>query len=426
MSVSDRERVSHVVRRLSVGAHPDVVGALRTTDDAIARSLDLSAPAAPPPTLAPPATQEEARRVAAITEPLAWWIGRMRADSRLIEERLVWFWHDHFATSIAKVRVPYLMWQQHLTIRRYATGSFADLLHAMAKDPAMLVWLDGVTNTARQRNENFGRECMELFTLGRNAGYTQDDVVAASRAFTGWVVDVPFRRNAVAAGAAPYAAAFVPRRHDAGTKTLLGATGDFDLEGALDVILDHPAAARFVATKLHRELVGVDPDPPTVARLAATFRRDWGVLSLVEAIVTSPAFTSDAAVRAKVRTPLEKLVTLLQAVPSRAPARAANGGGKAALAALRRMAYVPFAPPNVGGFPKGAPLLGPHELVHALDLLAAIGGPPPEAFTADVDALFARFGVFDVAPASRAVVASHDDPVTRVALVLTSPEVALT
>lgn len=426
MSVSDRERVSHVVRRLSVGAHPDVVGALRTTDDAIARSLDLSAPAAPPPTLAPPATQEEARRVAAITEPLAWWIGRMRADSRLIEERLVWFWHDHFATSIAKVRVPYLMWQQHLTIRRYATGSFADLLHAMAKDPAMLVWLDGVTNTARQRNENFGRECMELFTLGRNAGYTQDDVVAASRAFTGWVVDVPFRRNAVAAGAAPYAAAFVPRRHDAGTKTLLGATGDFDLEGALDVILDHPAAARFVATKLHRELVGVDPDPPTVARLAATFRRDWGVLSLVEAIVTSPAFTSDAAVRAKVRTPLEKLVTLLQAVPSRAPAHAANGGGKAALAALRRMGYVPFAPPNVGGFPKGAPLLGPHELVHALDLLAAIGGPPPEAFTADVDALFARFGVFDVAPASRAVVASHDDPVTRVALVLTSPEVALT
>ncbi|HZR13809.1 MAG TPA: DUF1800 domain-containing protein [Acidimicrobiia bacterium] len=426
MSVSDRERVSHVVRRLSVGAHPDVVGALRTTDDAIARALDLSAPAAPPPTLAPPATEEESRRVAAITEPLAWWIGRMRADSRLIEERLVWFWHDHFATSIAKVRVPYLMWQQHLTIRRYATGSFADLLHAMAKDPAMLVWLDGVTNTARQRNENFGRECMELFTLGRNAGYTQDDVVAASRAFTGWVVDVPFRRNAVAAGAAPYAAAFVPRRHDAGTKTLLGATGDFDLEGALDVILDHPAAARFVATKLHRELVGVDPDPPTVARLAATFRRDWGVLSLVEAIVTSPAFTSDAAVRAKVRTPLEKLVTLLQAVPSRAPAHAANGGGKAALAALRRMGYVPFAPPNVGGFPKGAPLLGPHELVHALDLLAAIGGPPPEAFTADVDALFARFGVFDVAPASRAVVASHDDPVTRVALVLTSPEVALT
>jgi hypothetical protein len=90
------------------------------------------------------------------------------------------------------------------------------------------------------------------------------------------------------------------------------------------------------------------------------------------------------------------------------------------------MGYVPFAPPNVGGFPKGAPLLGPHELVHALDLLAAIGGPPPGALTGDVDALFARFGVFDVAPASRAVVASHDDPVTRVALVLTSPEVALT
>ena len=93
----------------------------------------------------------------------------------------MWFWHDHFATSVAKVRVPYLMWQQHLTLRKHATGNFAELLHAVARDPAMLLYLDGVTNTAQERNENFGREVLELFTMGRDGGYTQNDVVEASR-----------------------------------------------------------------------------------------------------------------------------------------------------------------------------------------------------------------------------------------------------
>jgi uncharacterized protein (DUF1800 family) len=85
------------------------------------------------------------------------------------------------------------MWKQHLTLRAHATGNFAELLKAVAKDPAMLLYLDGITNAATQRNENFGRECLELFTMGRDGGYTQDDVVAVSRAFTGWVVDLPGR-----------------------------------------------------------------------------------------------------------------------------------------------------------------------------------------------------------------------------------------
>ena len=100
----------------------------------------------------------------------------MASGERLVEERLVWFWHDHFATSIAKVRIPYLMWQQHLTLREHATGNFAELLHAMARDPAMILYLDGITNAVQERNENFGRECLELFTMGRDGGYTQNDV----------------------------------------------------------------------------------------------------------------------------------------------------------------------------------------------------------------------------------------------------------
>ena len=111
------------------------------------------------------------------------------------------------------------MYQQHLTLRQHATGNFGDLLKAVAKDPAMLLYLDGITNAAAERNENFGRECLELFTMGRDGGYTQDDVVAASRAFTGWVVAIPGRPNLAARlGAAVDARCSCPRRHDAGAE----------------------------------------------------------------------------------------------------------------------------------------------------------------------------------------------------------------
>ena len=148
---------------------------------AVVAALDLSAPpGAPIDVPQPPDIRKP--DVRAIVPPIVWWLEQMRTSPRLIEERLVWFWHDHFATAISKVRVPYLMYRQHLTLRQHATGNFADLVKAIAKDPAMLVYLDGISNRAQNVNENFGRECLELFTLGRDAGYTQADVVAMSRA----------------------------------------------------------------------------------------------------------------------------------------------------------------------------------------------------------------------------------------------------
>ncbi len=356
-----------------------------------------------------------------------WWVDRMQSPERLVEERLTWFWHDHFATSVAKVRVPYLSYQQHLTLRQHATGSFADLLGAVAKDPAMLIYLDGITNTATERNENFGRECLELFTLGREGGYTQDDVVAASRAFTGWVVVVPDRPRLTRLGA-PWSAAFVPGRHDGGTKTLLGTTGPLDMDRAVAVILDQPATARFVATKLHRELVGLDPDDATVTSLAKAFRADYDVMALVHAIVDHDAFTSDAAVRSKFRSPVEKLVAIRQAAGEQVTTVAAGTAGRrlprgaGAAVALRSMSSLPFLPPNVAGFPKGARLLGPADLVHTFDLLQSVAAPPS---VKKVDDLFARFGVFDVSDATRRVVDRERDPGRRFALAATSPELTL-
>jgi uncharacterized protein (DUF1800 family) len=419
---SDAERragVAHVLRRLSMGVHPELVGKLGSTGDAVTRALDLSAPAPEPLDFPPPTDFYEARQIRQIVEPIAWWLEQMRSSPRLIEERLVWFWHDHFATSLQKVRAPYLMYQQQLTIRRHATGSFADLLHAMAKDPAMLLFLDGITNSVQNRNENFGREVMELFTVGRGQ-YTQDDVVAASRSFTGWVVDVPGRpglERAAAFGIPAWQAGMIPRRHDAGSKTLLGRTGSFDLDGALDVLLDHPSTAPRVAAKLYTELVGTAPDTKTAGRLGDTFRTGkWQIMPVVEAIAGDPAFTGTKARDTKVRTPVEKVVALMQAFPDAVARRGAAPVGKA----LRTIGYVPFVPPNVGGYPKGNRLLGPHQLVHAFDLLSVFPAAPD--VPRDVDTLFARLGLHGVSDHTRRVVAAEPDRHRRLALAVASPE----
>jgi uncharacterized protein (DUF1800 family) len=420
MNVSERERVAHVIRRLSMGAHPDLVVDLDETDAAIDRALDLSGAAAAPLDLSVPVDYQAKGKVREVLAAIDWWVARMRGTDRLVEERLTWFWHDHFATSVAKVRVPYLVYQQHLTLRQHATGNFGDLLKAVAKDPAMLLYLDGITNAATERNENFGRECLELFTLGRDGGYTQDDVVAASRAFTGWVVAIPGRPRLARLGA-PWSAVFLPGRHDAAAKTLLGTTAPLDMDRALDVLLEHPATSRFVVTKLYRDLVGLDPAPDTVTALAASFRRDYEILPVVHAIVHHDAFTSDSAVRAKYRSPLEKLVAIQQAA---GPSMTRPVGLKdvGAARALRAMSYVPFVPPNVAGFPKGARLLGPSNLVHTFDLVQAVSGAPR---VTTVDDLFARFGVFDVSESTRAVVQREHDPTRRFVLAATSPEFTL-
>jgi uncharacterized protein (DUF1800 family) len=422
--VSNRERTAHVLRRLSMGAQPDLIDGLSSTDAAVAKALDLSGKSPVPPAMTAPASYRAAQPTE-IVPLIGWWLDQMRSPSRLIEERLVWFWHDHFATSLRKVRAPYLLRQQQVTIREHATGSFADLLHAVAKDPAMLLFLDGITNTVGKVNENFGRECMELFTLGRDGGYTQADVVAASQSFTGWVANLPGMPTSdrlVALGIAPWTAGFIARRHDDSVKTLLGRRGDFNLDQALDVILDQPATGTFIATKLYRQLVGRTPSHDTATRLGKSFAHDYQILNLVEAITADPAFTADDAVRARVRTPVEKLIGILQA----AGKNLSTIGPRGTIAAnvLRTINYLPFLPPNVGGFPDGTLLLGPHDLVTAFDLLDTLGGPP--SAPTNVDALLARFGIFDVSSTSRQVLSAEPDPARRFALAAMSPEFAVT
>src|ERR1022692_1521426 len=162
-----------------------------------------------------------------------WWLQLMASGPRPLQEKMTLFWHGHFATSAEKVRDAYLMWRQNDLFRRLATGNWLEMLVAVAKDPAMLIWLDQAQSRKEHPNENFAREVMELFTLGEGH-YTEKDVTAAARALTGWSLD---RRTQM----------FVerPKWHDYGLKTVLGYTGSLDGQAVLEQIVAQPQAAAF-------------------------------------------------------------------------------------------------------------------------------------------------------------------------------------
>jgi uncharacterized protein (DUF1800 family) len=184
----------------------------------------------------------------------------MLATDQPLVEKMTLFWHNHFTSSVQKVRyIPSLYWQNVL-FRREALGNFATLLKAVARDPAMLIYLDGVRSVARQPNENFARELLELFTLGEGH-YSEADIKAAARAFTGWSIDRETGRFQDHG-----------QFHDDGEKTFLGQTGRFGGDDIVAILLRQPRTAETIVEKLWREFVSLKPDGAEVTRLAAVFR----------------------------------------------------------------------------------------------------------------------------------------------------------
>jgi uncharacterized protein (DUF1800 family) len=210
-----------------------------------------------------------------------WWLDRMVRGNQQLIERMTLIWHDWFATSNQKVASQSLMLDQNQTMRTGALGSFRDLLLSLTKDPAMLLWLDGVKNTSRAPNENYGREMMELFTLGWSNGYTETDVREQARSLTGWHAD--FVR-----GAGPSNFTFVPRLHDDGTKTVFGHSGDFDWQAACTLCVQHPNHAAYFVQKLWSYFVPTPPSAATRAGLAALYANGYRVAPVVRAILRHP------------------------------------------------------------------------------------------------------------------------------------------
>lgn len=267
-----------------------------------------------------------------------WWLDRMVATTAPLTERLTWFWHGHFATSEQKVRSPRLMQRQNDTFRSLGVGQFATLAKAVMVDPAMLIWLDGERNKTGVANENLARESMELFMLGVDR-YTETDVRAAARALTGWVVD----RDTITAR-------LVPRRHDDGSKTVLGTTGNLDADSFVDVVLGQPDSPKYVVGRIWSRLVRgtAPPAPDVLARLVAAYGPNRDVHATLQAITREPAFTDSA--QTLVKQPVEWAVGLMRALRVR-PAQLPPTAAAALLVGLRGMGQVPFLPPNVGGWP---------------------------------------------------------------------------
>jgi Protein of unknown function (DUF1800) len=211
-----------------------------------------------------------------------WWLDRMvRANAPLIE-RMTLVWHDWFATSNEGVSSQRLMLQQNWLFRRHALGSFRKLLLDVTRDPAMLIWLSGIDNTKEAPNENFGRELMELFTLGAGRGYTESDVREQARALTGF-------RNDWDEGIGPHNFRFDATYHDAGVKRILGQRGRFDWRDSCRLCLTHRAHPSFFVTKLWSYFIPTPPNAHTQRALTRLYVQGrYAIRPVVEAILLHP------------------------------------------------------------------------------------------------------------------------------------------
>ena len=261
-----------------------------------------------------------------------YWINEMVNSDAQLREKMSLFWHGHFACRNLNV-----FFQQELlhVIRRNALGNFRDLLHEVSKTGAMLNFLNNNQNRKDHPNENFAREVMELFTMGRG-NYTEHDVKEAAKAFTGW--------GANAKGE------FVFRRfqHDEGSKTVLGNTGNFDGDEVLEILLDQKQTAKFISQKIYRFFVNDTVDQQKADWLANRFyKSDYDIGKLMEDIFTSDWFYDEKNIGSKIKSPVELLVGIQRMLPMKLE------NEEALLLLQRVLGQILFYPPNVAGWPGG-------------------------------------------------------------------------
>jgi hypothetical protein len=271
-----------------------------------------------------------------LMELRGWWLQRMAVGPRPFQEKMVLFWHGHFATSAEKVRNAYYLWRQNELFRRLATQNWQDLLLEAGKDPAMLVWLDQAQSSRQHPNENFAREVMELFALGEGH-YSERDVTEAARALTGWTLDRA-REKFV----------YRPQIHDAGPKTFLGRTGNWSGEDVIEQIIAQPQSARFITGKLWNYFAGQPPSEELNTGLAAVFRASGGHFKpLLRTMFRSEEFYQASVLRNQVKSPVQWLVGSVRALECPLPTPLISCG------MIRQLGQDLFAPPNVKGWDGG-------------------------------------------------------------------------
>lgn len=284
----------------------------------------------------------------------AWWAYRMLSTPAQLLEKLTLLWHGHFATSAQKVEDTELMFDQNNLLRKYALGDFAQLLQEISRDPAMLIYLDSVTNRKAHPNENYAREIMELFCLGEG-NYTENDIRELARCFTGWEVkNKKFRFNRY--------------QHDTKSKSLFGHTGNFGGEDGVRIVVEQNAAPQFIAMKLVKFLVMDEPVPSKelLAPLARELRENkMQIAPTVRRILTSNVFYSSHSVGRKVRSPVELAIGFLRSLDG-------STNSYELAQKLQTLGQVLLYPPSVKGWDGGrtwvnsSTLLGRSNLIRSL------------------------------------------------------------
>ena len=282
----------------------------------------------------------------------SWWFQEMVVTPSPLTERMTLFWHNHFTSSLRKVKWPTLLYRQNVLFRRMAVGSFRDLLGAVAKDPAMILYLDTQTNNKDRPNENFARELFELFTLGEGH-YSEQDIKEAARAFTGRKLnrrDGSFR--------------IARRQHDNGTKTVLGKTGRLTGDDILAIALDQPWTAVHLVKKLWREFISDQPDPHEVERLARIFRKsDYQLKPVLTELFLSPNFWSQENRGVLIKSPVELMVGTIRLFDL------PISDLRMLPRYSRRLGQDLFDPPNVKGWPGGTQWITTNTLLDRWQLL---------------------------------------------------------
>jgi uncharacterized protein (DUF1800 family) len=260
------------------------------------------------------------------------WIKSMASGESMLREKMTLFWHGHFA---CRLRQPLTTQIQNNVIRQNALGKFSDLLLAVSKDPGMLQFLNNQQNKKNSPNENFAREVMELFTLGRG-NYTEHDIKEAARAFTGWSSNLQgefvFRAN----------------QHDDGQKTFQGKTGNFKGEDILKIILENPKTSTFICTKIYRYFVNENVDNQIVEKMAKRFRStDYDIADLMEYVFKSDWFYLQENIGTRIKSPVELLVGLQRNFGIQFERK------QSVLFIQKALGQILFYPPNVAGWAGG-------------------------------------------------------------------------
>ncbi len=283
-----------------------------------------------------------------------WLVNQTIYAENPLQEKVINFWRDHFVVSARKVRIPQFLTDYDARLRTYSFGDFRELLWSVTTSPAMLAYLDNAQNRSGKINENYSREVMELFTIGRGQ-YSEKDIQEGARALTGWAI----RPNRTLGTATSI---FLPRRHDNDIKTYLGKQGNLKTEDIVDILANHPSTAKTIARKLWSTFVYPQPESAIVDRLANVYKKsDRNIKSVMSAIFTSPEFYSAKAYRSQLKTPIYFLLGSIRQLGIKAD-------NIKVLGSLRAMGQAFYNAPTVKGFPQGTAWLTAPSLLTRLNL----------------------------------------------------------